>query len=153
MSIIKSIKGLFGQMIHYKDGVKVGETWDGLISGTKNHYNADGTYMGSSAKGFLADEVHYDPHGRYVGESWKDDFGTTRHYNDSGRAGTSYEGIIGTTSVFDHQDTSDVYENKSVFEERESIFNGPKSIFEEPKSIFDDADSDDDSFDFEDPDW
>ena len=146
MSIIKSIKGLFGQMIHYKDGVKVGETWEGFIPGTKNHYNAAGTYAGSSAKGFLADEVHYDRHGRYVGESWKDAFGTTRHYNDRGRAGTSYEGIIGTTSVFDHRDTSDVYENKSVFEDRESIFDGPKSIFDE-------ADSDDDSFDLEDQDW
>ena len=40
---IKSIKGLFGQNIHYKDGIKVGESWLGLFEGTQNHYDATGT--------------------------------------------------------------------------------------------------------------
>ena len=98
MSIWKSIKGLFGQTIHYKDGKYAGETWDGFISGTKNHYNADGSCAGSSASGFLVDEVHYDQYGSRIGESWTDAFGTTRHYNDSGRVGTSHDGFCGVTS-------------------------------------------------------
>lgn len=144
MSILKSIKGLFGQTIHYENGVKVGETWDGLVPGTKNHYNSDGSYAGSSAKGFFADEVHYDKNGRYVGESWKGAFGATHHYGSNGIRGTSYDGFTGTTSVFDDSHPSDAYKPRSVFEK-------PESIFEKPKSIFDDSDND--SFDFGDPDW
>lgn len=101
MSIWKSIKGFFGQTIHYKDGVRVGETWDGLIPGTSNHYDANGSFAGSSSQGFFADQVHYDRYGNRVGESWTDDFGTTRHYNDSGRVGTSFDGFTGTTSILD----------------------------------------------------
>ena len=98
MSIWKSIKGLFGQTIHYKDGIKVGETWDSFIPGTKKHYNVDGSYIGSSSAGFLADEVHHDQYGRRIGESWTDAFGTTRHYDNNGRVGTSYDGFCGVTS-------------------------------------------------------
>ena len=98
MSIWKSIKGLFGQTIHYKDGVKVGESWDGLIPGTKNHYDVNGSYVGHSDPGYLADDVHYNQHGGRIGESWTDDFGTTRHYNDRGFTGVSYRGIVGETS-------------------------------------------------------
>lgn len=95
---IQSIKGLLGQIIHFRDGVKLGETWNGLIPGTKKHYGANGEYVGSSASGFFADEVHYDQYGSRIGESWTDDFGTTRHYDNRGRAGTSYDGFLGTTS-------------------------------------------------------
>ena len=98
ISIFKSIKGLFGQTIHYKDGEKVGETWDGFIPGAKNHYGANGSFVGSSAPGFFADEVHYDQHGGRIGESWTDAFGTTRHYDSNGRVGTSYDGVCGVTS-------------------------------------------------------
>lgn len=101
MPIWKSIKGLFGQTIHYKDGVKVGETWDGLLPGTQNHYGADGGFVGSSAPGFLADEVHYNQNGERIGESWTDAFGTTRHYNDDGYAGVSFDGFTGKTSYID----------------------------------------------------
>lgn len=115
MAIWKSIKGFFGQTIHYKDGIRVGETWDGLIPGTKKHYNANGNYVGSSASGFFADEVHYDQYGTRIGESWTDSFGTMRHYDASGRIGTSYEGFLGTTShitddgdtLFDHSKDDD----------------------------------------------
>ena len=114
---IQSIKGVFGQIIHFKDGVKAGETWDGLIPGTKNHYNADGSFAGSSAPGFLADEVHCDQYGSRIGESWTNDFGTTRHYDESGRVGTSYDGIMGTTShiaddgdiLFDQSENDDLF--------------------------------------------
>ena len=123
MSIWKSIKGLFGQTIHYKDGIRVGETWDGLIPGTKKHYDADGKYVGNSASGFFADEVHYDQYGRRIGESWTDDFGTTRHYDDRGRVGTSYDGIIGTTShimddgdnLFDESEDGDLFTDDASY--------------------------------------
>lgn len=133
MSIWKSIKGLFGQIIHYKDGVKVGESWDGLIPGTKNHYDVNGSYVGHSDPGFFADQVHFDQYGNRIGESWTDEFGTTRHYDQSGRVGTSFDGFTGTTShIRDDMD----------------------SPFDQPKSIFDDLDSSSDSFDsFGDSDW
>lgn len=133
MSIWKSIKGLFGQTIHYKDGVKVGESWDGFIPGTKNHYDANGSYVGHSDPGFIADQVHFDQYGSKVGESWTDDFGTTRHYADSGRVGTSFDGLTGSTSLFD--DDTD-------------------SLFDQPDSMFDDQDSPLNSLDsFGDSDW
>ena len=101
MSIFKSIKGFFGQTIHYRDGIKVGETRDGLIPGTKNHYDTNGAYVGHSDPGFFADQVHYNQHGGRIGESWTDDFGTTRHYDSRGRVGTSFNGVIGETSYMD----------------------------------------------------
>jgi len=101
MSIFKSIKGLFGQTIHYKDGVRVGETWDGLLPGTKKHYDSDGRYAGSSSTGLFADEVHYNEYGGRVGETWKDDFGFSHHYDDQGKIGTSYDGFTSTITIFD----------------------------------------------------
>lgn len=98
MSKIKSSKGLFGQTVHYKDGVKVGETWDGFLPGSKKHYDANGKFVGSSSQGFFADQVHYDARGNRLGESWTDAFGTTRHYDDRGFAGTSYDSFTGKTS-------------------------------------------------------
>lgn len=133
MSIFRSIKGLFGQTIHYKDGVKVGESWDGLIPGTKNHYDANGSYVGRSDPGFFADQVHFDQHGNKLGDSWTDSFGTTRHYNASGRVGTSYDGFSAKISIVDDREDS---------------------LFDQPKSVFDEFDSESDSFDsFDNSDW
>jgi len=120
---IQSIKGLLGQIIHFKDGVKVGESWDGLIPGTKKHYSANGEYVGSSTSGFFADEVHYNQYGGRIGESWTDDFGTTRHYDANGRVGTSYDGFIGTTShitddvdtLFDQSEDSDSFTDDTPY--------------------------------------
>ena len=106
MAILKSIKGLFGQIIHYKDGVKVGETWDGLIPGTYNHYDENGTYAGHSDSGFFANKVHYDRHGQRIGETWTDDFGISRHYDDHGRAGTSYDGFASRITIMDDAQSS-----------------------------------------------
>lgn len=117
MRRIKSIKGLWGQIIHFKNGVRVGETWDGIIPGSKKHFDADRSYAGSSTSGFIADQVHYNQHGGHIGESWTDDFGTTRHYDANGRVGTSYDGIMGTTShiaddrdiLFDQSENDDPF--------------------------------------------
>lgn len=128
MSIFKSIKGLFGQTIHYKDGVRVGETWDGLIPCTKNHYDVHGNYVGRSDPGFFADQVHYDAFGRKIGDSWTDGFGVTRHYDNDGRAGTSYQGFTSITS---------------------NIFDGTDTLFDRHQLDFDSAD---DAF-FDDSDW
>ena len=124
MSIIKSIKGFFGQTIHYKDGIRVGETWDGLLPGIKKHYNAEGEYVGSSASGFFADKVHYNQYGSRIGESWTDEFGTTRHYGNNGQVGTSYDGLFGTTTqIFDRP--------------KDVLFESTKSVFDEPEIDFD----------------
>ena len=72
---IKSIKGLFGQTIHYEDGIKVGESWSGLLSGSQNHYDAEGRYIGYSDRGMIADLVHHDEHGNYIGETHTGLFG------------------------------------------------------------------------------
>lgn len=111
MSIWKSVKGLFGQTIHYKDGVKVGETWDGFIPGTKKHYDANGNYAGYSSKGFFADEVHHDRTGARVGESWNGAFGMTHHYDNRGHAGTSCDGLIGRNT-----DVDDFGRNDYIFD-------------------------------------
>ena len=131
MSRIKSIKGFFGQIIHYKDGVRVGETWDGLVPGTKKHYDANGQYAGSSAPGFLADQVHYDALGRRVGETWTDSAGISRHYDDRGRAGTSYDGFAGRTSVF-YDEPSDPYSYEHVQNSRSTKREYP-SFFDDDK--------------------
>ena len=101
MSIWRSVKGLFGQTIHYKDGKKVGESWDGFLPGSKIHYNADGGYAGRSDPGFFADLVHRDALGSKIGSTYTDDFGMSHHYGEHGKAGVSYDGFVGTKSVFD----------------------------------------------------
>lgn len=106
MAIFKSIKGFFGQMIHYKDGVKVGETWDGFIPGTKTHYDVNGKYVGHSDRGFLADEVHYNEANEVVGESWNGAFGTKKHYSQNGYTGHSYDGLMGTNTIIDDYEPS-----------------------------------------------
>lgn len=66
---IKSIKGLFGQTIHYEDGIKVGESWPGLFSGTQKHYDTSGRYVGHSSPGMIEDLVHHDKHSKYISET------------------------------------------------------------------------------------
>lgn len=118
MSIWKSIKGLFGQTIHYKDGQYAGESWDGLIPGSQNHYDANGQYVGYSDPGFFADHVHHKADGTRIGETWTDDFGVSRHYSETdGRIGTSYDGFVGRTSIID--DASD-----ALLDSDSDIFSG-----------------------------
>jgi len=93
MSIIKSIKGFFGQTIHYKDGVRVGETWDGLIPGTKKHYDANGGYAGYSTNGFIADELHYKRDGEYIGSSYDGGY-VVDHYGADGSRSISMDGVL-----------------------------------------------------------
>lgn len=109
----ETYKGLFGQDIHYKDGVKVGESWEGLISGTRNHYDANGTFVGSSSQGILADEVHYDANGVRIGDSYEGFLGTN-HYNDNGYIGSSYEGLFGTiTDINDNAEPFNSNDNNN----------------------------------------
>ena len=79
--IIKSIEGLFGQIIHYEDGIKVGESWPGLFEDSQNHYDADGRYVGYSDRGMIADLVHHDAYGNYIGETHTGLFGQKKHYS------------------------------------------------------------------------
>ena len=108
--IIKSIEGLFGQIIHYKDGVKVGESWPGLFEGSQNHYDAEGRYVGYSGRGMIADLVHHDEHGNYIGETHTGLFGQKKHYSADRRyVGETWEGFnCDTTDLMEVSDLSDI---------------------------------------------
>lgn len=109
---IKSIKGLFGQTIHYEEGIKVGESWPGLFSGTQKHYDASGRYIGYSDRGMIADLVHHDKNGNCIGETHTELFGQKKHYNADRRyVGDTWDGFIGDTTdlleVSDYSDSQD----------------------------------------------
>jgi len=93
--IIQSIKGLFGQMIHYRDGKYVGESWPGLFESSYDHYDEHGGYAGYSDPGVIADLVHRDAHGAYVGETHEGFFGQKCHYSTDGYIGSSWDGMLG----------------------------------------------------------
>ena len=98
---IKSIKGLFGQTIHYEDGIKVGESWPGLFSGIQKHYDANGRYVGYSYCGFIADMAHHNAHGKCIGETHIGFFGQKNHYSaDRGYVGETWNDFIGDTTDF-----------------------------------------------------
>lgn len=102
---IKSIKGLFGQIIHYKDGVKVGESWPGLFSGSLNHYDAKGKCIGHSDRGIVKDLIHYDEYGRYTGETHSGFFGDKKHIDaDHSYIGETRNGFTGDTTEFMESD-------------------------------------------------
>ena len=103
---IKSVKGLFGQTIHYENGVKVGESWPGLFEGSMNHYDASGKYAGYSDRGLIADQVHHDADGRYINETTRGLFGQKKHYSaDHGYVGETWDGLFGDTTDLFAQDT------------------------------------------------
>lgn len=96
---IKSVKGLFGQIIHYENGVKVGESWPGLFKDSYDHYDANGGYVGYSDPGLIAEHIHRDAHGGYVGETHEGFFGAKTHYGADRRyAGGSWDGFTGVTT-------------------------------------------------------
>jgi len=98
---IKSIMGLFGQIIHYEDGIKVGESWPGLFGGSLNHYDADGKYIGYSDRGIVADLVHHNEHSNYIGETHTGLFGQKKHYSADRRyVGETWGGFTGDTTDF-----------------------------------------------------
>lgn len=105
---IKSIKGMFGQTIHYKDGIKVGESWPGVFEGSQKHYDADGKYIGYSDCGIFAEQVHHDECGNYVGETLRGFFGQKKHYSAERRyVGNTWDGFIGdNTDLMEASDLS-----------------------------------------------
>lgn len=104
---IKSTKGFFGQLIHYEDSTKVGESWPGLFDGSLSHYDADGRYIGYSDRGMIADLVHHDEHGGYIGEMHTGFFGQKKHYDaDHGCIGKTWEGFTGDTTDLDEASDS-----------------------------------------------
>jgi len=98
---IHSVKGLFGQTIHYEDGIKVGESWPGLLRSSLNHYDAEGRYIGYSDCGMIADLAHHNKHGNYIGETHIGLFGQKKHYSTDCRyVGETWDGFIGDTTDF-----------------------------------------------------
>lgn len=107
---IKSVKGLFGQLIHYEDGRYTGESWPRLFKGSYDHYNAEGKYTGYSDPGMIADLVHRNEHGGYAGATYTGLLGEKRHYDaDYGYVGESWGGLISeTTALMDDPDSGDL---------------------------------------------
>ena len=115
---IKSVKGIFGQTIHYEDGVRIGESWPGLFEGSQNHYDATGKYVGYSDRGLIAEQVHYNEHGGYIGETHTGLFGQEKHYStDRGFVGETWDSsLFGESTYFvenddssEHSDFDDVF--------------------------------------------
>jgi len=98
---IHNVKDLFGQTIHYEDGIKVGESWPRLLRGSLNHYDAEGRYIGYSDCGMIADLAHHDEYGNYIGETHTGLFGQKKHYSAERRyVGATWDGFIGDTTDF-----------------------------------------------------
>lgn len=96
---LKSSNGLFGQTVHYENGVKVGESWPGLFEGSQNHYDANGKYIGYSDRGIFADQVHYDERGNSIGETRTGFFGQKKPYSANHRhIGNTWNGFTGDTT-------------------------------------------------------
>jgi len=97
---ISTVEGLFGEKLHYENGVKVGESWPGLFGGSWNHYDADGNYTGESMPGVIADQVHYDAQGNHAGYTMR---GVLLHHTcmDDGTGGETIDTLLGSKSVFD----------------------------------------------------
>ena len=112
---ITSVKGLFGQIIHYRDGTRVGESWPGLFEGSLNHYDANGKYIGYSDRGFIAEQVHHDACGRILGETHTGFFGEKKHYGADGRyVAESWEAFGGEVSEWKEEG---VWEEASEFDD------------------------------------
>lgn len=102
---IKTVKGLFGQLIHYEDGVKIGESWKGFFEGSYTHYDANGNYTGRSDPGVFADLIHHDEHGGYVGSTHTGLLGDKKHYGPTGYVGSSYDSLSGiSTDIIDFEE-------------------------------------------------
>ena len=104
---IKSVKGLFGQLIHYEDGIKTGESWPGLFEGSYEYYDANSKYAGYSDPGIVADLVHHNKHGGYAGTTYTGLLGEKKHYSTKhGYVGETWEGFFGeTTALMDDPDS------------------------------------------------
>ena len=97
---IKSVKGLFGQLIHYEDGMKTGESWPGIFRGSYDHYDANGKYAGYSDPGIVADLIHHNEHGGYAGTTYTGLLGEKKHYSaECGYVGESWEELVGETTT------------------------------------------------------
>lgn len=99
---IETIEGIFGEKIHYKDGVKIGESWEGFFPGSYDHYDAEGNRTGSSDVGLFSNYNHYDNEGRYTGYSQRGILGGMNHYDENGGyCGSSYDSLLGTITDID----------------------------------------------------
>jgi hypothetical protein len=114
---IKSIKGLFGQLIHYEGDIKTGESWPGMFEGSYEHYDANGKYAGYSDLGIVADLIHHDEHGGYAGATYTGLLGEKNHYSaERGYVGETWEGLTGeTTALIDDLDSGDPPDRDDFF--------------------------------------
>ena len=48
IDLIDSVPGLFGETIHYRNGVYAGVSYPGYVDGMQHHYGTTGSYLGDS---------------------------------------------------------------------------------------------------------
>ena len=115
---LKNVKGLFGQTIHYENGVRVGESWPGLFEGSQKHYDATDKYVGYSDRGIFAEQVYHDEHGGYIGETHTGLFGQKKHYSaERGFVGETWDGLFGEiTDLAEKNVSSDQSDFDDVFD-------------------------------------
>ena len=149
---IKNVEGMFGQIIYYEDGVRIGESWPGLIKGSYNHYDADGSYQGRSAPGLFGNQVHYNEYGRYAGETHTGLFGQKVHCSaDRGYVGETWDGFGGeTTSLMEEAKTSDPFASYGRRASRVEYASYEETACDEATDPYDKPDvfGDDDELDF-----
>ena len=106
---IKSMNGFFGQILHFKDGIRVGESWPGLFNEFLNHYDTGCRDIGYSDRGMITDLVHHNEHGGYAGATYTGLLGEKKHYSSDGvYIGETWEGLVGkTTALSDNLDSPD----------------------------------------------
>lgn len=92
MGFLKSIKTLFGSVVHYNErGEKVGESLDGFFPEQKIHYDNDGNYLGRTDPGLLRKtSITKDQNNNVVITSSENLDGSYRHLDNDHR-------VIGTT--------------------------------------------------------
>lgn len=107
---MKHQKGLFGQTVHYSDtGEFLGETWDGLLEGSKVHTDSNGFYAGRSEKGIFSEEAHFNDRSEFLGTTGKGLLFDKTHRSFQGSlAGVSYGN---RTDLFEKPSSSSIFKS------------------------------------------
>ena len=116
---VTGIPGLFGGTNYYdENGKQIGYSMPGIIPGTVEHFNADGSSAEFSAEGIFGGVDHFDESGRQAGFSTEGIFGGMNHYSADGSfAGFSAPNLITGSTFFgsgdqDHPGMFDDYSRK-----------------------------------------
>lgn len=114
-----SIKGFFGETIHYdSNGNKIGESRPNFWGGV-DHFDANGNKTGHSEKSFFGGMNHYDNNDNKTGHSQQGFWGQTNHYDNHGnKTGESTRDFLGGSH---YHGTGSSFSNSAVEDEYNAI--------------------------------